>query len=274
MEKITWTAFKAYLILNPSLSVQFVDLGSYIKVEVFNGVFTVSTHIGVDDTTDLTDFQTNFQSSFNQLFAEGIRGGTTRAIIGNVGDSLKTNITASVLPTGASTSSLQTTGNTTLTTISTRVGNLTDPAPANDTASSSLNGRLQRIAQRLTSIFTGQSDGSQQSKIRGDSTGTLVGNVEDSLKVTDIPSISGLNSELTVGTTAIEVKVGANKLVNRKYILLRPKDNSIYFGYSNAVTITSGMRMFKDELLIFPCNVSVWVIADGAGRKLSIGELS
>lgn len=44
------------------------------------------------------------------------------------------------------TSALQTTGNN-------RLGDLTETAPANDTASSGLNGRLQRIAQRLTSLI-------------------------------------------------------------------------------------------------------------------------
>lgn len=47
---------------------------------------------------------------------------------------------------GVSTSANQDTTNT-------RIGSLTETAPANDTASSGLNGRLQRIAQRLTSLI-------------------------------------------------------------------------------------------------------------------------
>lgn len=43
---------------------------------------------------------------------------------------------------------------TTQTTQNTRIGDLTETAPASDTASSGLNGRLQRIAQRLTTINT------------------------------------------------------------------------------------------------------------------------
>ena len=42
---------------------------------------------------------------------------------------------------------------TTLTTTNTEIGSLTETAPATDTASSGLNGRLQRIAQRLTSLI-------------------------------------------------------------------------------------------------------------------------
>lgn len=50
------------------------------------------------------------------------------------------------LPSGAATE-------TTLGTTNTEIGGLTETAPASDTASSGLNGRLQRIAQRLTSVI-------------------------------------------------------------------------------------------------------------------------
>lgn len=50
------------------------------------------------------------------------------------------------LPTGAATETTQSAGNT-------LTGAVTETAPATDTASSGLNGRLQRIAQRLTSII-------------------------------------------------------------------------------------------------------------------------
>lgn len=55
-------------------------------------------------------------------------------------------VTSSALPTGAATSALQTSA-------ATLQGAVNETAPANDTASSGLNGRLQRIAQRLTSLI-------------------------------------------------------------------------------------------------------------------------
>lgn len=57
------------------------------------------------------------------------------------------------LPTGASTEATLATASGTLTAQSTLYGALTESAPASDTASSGLNGRLQRIAQRLTSLI-------------------------------------------------------------------------------------------------------------------------
>jgi hypothetical protein len=92
-------------------------------------------------------------------------------------------------------------------TLNTQVGIVTETAPASDTAASGLNGRLQRIAQRLTSIFTTQTDGSQQSKIRGNTDGTLIGNVGDSLKVTSAaPSLPA-----TFIVTATGISSGNNR---------------------------------------------------------------
>jgi hypothetical protein len=68
------------------------------------------------------------------------------------GTALPVSAAALPLPSGAATEATL----TTLLTISdfdTKVGSLTETAPASDTASSGLNGRLQRIAQRITSLI-------------------------------------------------------------------------------------------------------------------------
>lgn len=65
--------------------------------------------------------------------------------------------TDSCTVTGTVTSNIGTIGaistEATLSTVSTRIGDVTEAAPVSDTASSGLNGRLQRIAQRLTSLI-------------------------------------------------------------------------------------------------------------------------
>ena len=70
------------------------------------------------------------------------------------------DVEASALPSGAAVESKQDTQIARLDTIIThvdelepRLGALTETAPASDTASSGLNGRLQRIAQRITSLI-------------------------------------------------------------------------------------------------------------------------
>ena len=153
------------------------------------------------------------------------------------------NVVASVLPTGASTSALQTSGNSSLTSIDNKTpalvsgrqpvdgsgvtqpvsgpltdtqlratavtvtanagtnlntsalaleatqtaqsvlyGAVTETAPATDTASSGLNGRLQRIAQRISSLITSTTDRSQKTQLTN---GTL-----DVAVTTGAPSLS------------------------------------------------------------------------------------
>ena len=75
-----------------------------------------------------------------------LKGNTDGTKIGNTGDSLKTTVTSSALPTGAALESVQNAQ-------SILIGPVTETAPVTDIASSGLNGRLQRIAQRLTSLI-------------------------------------------------------------------------------------------------------------------------
>ncbi|MBA2704914.1 MAG: hypothetical protein H0U60_13815 [Blastocatellia bacterium] len=82
---------------------------------------------------------------------DGADGGTG-LIGGDATNGLDVDVTRSALPTGAST---ETTLGTRLSEsdFDTKTGALTETAPATDTASSGLNGRLQRVAQRLTSLL-------------------------------------------------------------------------------------------------------------------------
>lgn len=96
--------------------------------------------------TDGTDFDPATQATLAlvltaaqaiQAAAEALNGKTTAVNTGAI------TVAGSVLPTGAATEA----------TLDARTGALTETAPASDTASSGLNGRLQRVAQRLTSLI-------------------------------------------------------------------------------------------------------------------------
>lgn len=84
---------------------------------------------------------------------EGLASVTTVGTITNVvhiddnGGSITVDGTVAVTGAGDATAANQTTLNT-------LTGIVTETAPISDTASSGLNGRLQRIAQRITSLIT------------------------------------------------------------------------------------------------------------------------
>lgn len=101
----------------------------------------VSTATKQDDQTAL------LQSIFDDV-ATAVKQDIGNASLSSIDGKLTTtNSTLSTISSNTGTTATNTT------TLNARVGDLTETAPANDTASSGLNGRLQRIAQRLTSLI-------------------------------------------------------------------------------------------------------------------------
>jgi len=137
----------------------FADL-SVATATVATNVITLSALQGGEANSDKLRIDYDVESTDTSAFAD-----TTQPV------------SMSTIPTGAATSALQTTGNTSVASIDTKtpalgqalaassvpvtltaleeglIGALTETAPATDTASSGLNGRLQRIAQRITSLI-------------------------------------------------------------------------------------------------------------------------
>lgn len=93
-------------------------------------------------------------------------------------------------------------------------------------------------------------------------------------QVSDAINVSAVYSEITVGTTAVELKVGGTPLAVRKMAHATPKDKEVYWGYDNSVTTVTGTRLFKNTTAYFKFgpNVHIWLIAATDGNKVNIGE--
>lgn len=91
----------------------------------------------------------------------------------------------------------------------------------------------------------------------------------------DVLNSQGVYGTLTVGTTAVELKVGASPISDRQAVTMQAMDNAIYWGYNSSVTTSTGTRIFKDQFIMLPIgpDVSVYLIANGAGKNVRIGEL-
>ena len=194
--------------------------------------------------------------------------GVSRHILIDATGRVVTSVTASVLPTGASTLAEQQTQTT-------AIGSITETAPATDTASSGLNGRLQRIAQRLTSLIA----------LFPTSLGTKT--AANSLAVTlssdqaAIPDavIAGTitNAQVTVGLTAVRATVaGSAPNAARKKLMIKPSKNntgSIYLGSSSATTANS-MEIIGPDRLEFQFDASdYYLISDTAAQVVEIVEV-
>lgn len=85
----------------------------------------------------------------------------------------------------------------------------------------------------------------------------------------------GVYGVLTVGLTAVEVKVGASKLTDRKTVTLFNESNkSIFWGYNNSVTISTGSRIWPKQMVAWSVsdNTPIWVISDTASLETRITE--
>ncbi len=92
------------------------------------------------------------------------------------------------------------------------------------------------------------------------------------VKTSDVLDNGGLDAELTVGTTPVELKVGASVKANRKYVVIMPLDKNFKFGFS---ATTQNIPVFKSQLLLMPVgeNTQIWFVNTDAGKKIAIGEL-
>lgn len=94
-------------------------------------------------------------------------------------------------------------------------------------------------------------------------TGTPIGSsANGDAFVRDSINISSTNAALSVTTTAVEAKVGASRLTNRKFLSITPTNGTIYWGSANTVTATNGTPIFKNQCvtMAFTDNVAVWLI--------------
>jgi hypothetical protein len=192
-----------------------------------------------------------------------LKGGTDNTIIGNSSDSLKTtntnasgasavniqdggnsitvDATSLPLPTGASTSALQTTGNTTLSTIATE---LTDK-----------------------SQFTKITDGTDTVKVTTNS----------NLSVSDGLRNGGVqgNLNLVTANTAYEAKVGGSRLSNRKSLTVHALAD-IYWGYDNTVTTSTGTPISNNQVWTWAIDpdstFQIWLVSSANNKNARITE--
>jgi fibrillarin-like rRNA methylase len=90
----------------------------------------------------------------------------------------------------------------------------------------------------------------------------------------DGPSV---NSALSVTDTAVELKVGSNRLECRTVVTIQPLDGVIYFGFSSGVTASNGTKVFKGQYFSIEAGQSeeVWLIAEsGETVDVRISERS
>ncbi len=108
-----------------------------------------------------------------------------------------------------------------------------------------------------------------------DSSGNAIASINSQMETRDVLNVSSQYRAQSVTTTATEALGSATILANRKLLHITPTNGVIYWGYSSAVTTTTGTPLFPNNTLWLSVtdNVHVYVIA-AATADSRVGEVS
>lgn len=99
---------------------------------------------------------------------------------------------------------------------------------------------------------------------------------DGSLNVVDfLDAGTGVEGFITVGTSAIEAKVGGSPLAGRRSLTVYNGGTALlYWGYTPGVTIASGTPIFKKQQAVWTVgpNQSVYLISSVAGNNIRVTE--
>ena len=126
-----------------------------------------------------------------------------------------------------------------------QTGSITEAAPATDTGSSGLNGRLQRIAQRITSLITALGSPFQAGGSIGNTGFTAVGTVAHGTANSGAPITEG-RVAIAHGTnpTAVAAAARTDMYANRAGVPF------FIGGHPNVVTVTANLTAAQTDLAL------------------------
>jgi hypothetical protein len=158
-----------------------------------------------------------------------------------------------------------------------QIGIVTEAAPASDTASSGLNGRLQRIAQRITSLIA-LVPASLGQKTMANSFAVTIASDQTAVQVNDSTSVAGTitTSQETVGLVRSRATVGAiAPSATRKRLRIKPASSNtgrIWIGGST-VTIATGLEIIGPDVIDWEYDAGdYYLISDTAAQVVEILE--
>lgn len=85
-----------------------------------------------------------------------------------------------------------------------------------------------------------------------------------------------VNSAISVGTTAVEVKVGPTVLEERVVVTIQPLDGVVYFGFTPSTTSTNGTKVFKGQYFSLEASdlETVYIVSETGTVDVRISERS
>jgi hypothetical protein len=187
-------------------------------------------------------------------------------------------VTASALPTDAATETtltnvyneLVTSGNeanTNALVLIDEIGAKNETAPATDTASSGLNGRLQRIAQRLTSLIA-LFPSSIGQKAKADSLSVTLASDQGALETKQKALTNTFDEYLTL--TTVQTFTAPANAIGGKIQALSDNGANIRYKQGGTATTTSGIRLEPGRSEDFTGGSNITVVSESGTNAVSI----
>ena len=125
----------------------------------------------------------------------------------------------------------------------------------------------------LTEIESSGSTKLVGSDLAGDETTPVGVSDKQELWIRDTHDNGGVDTILNLTTSATEGKVGGDRRVNRKYVIMEALDKNIKWGFSNS---TQSFDLFKKQLIMVPVgeNTEIWLSMSSGTGSVSFAELS
>lgn len=157
------------------------------------------------------------------------------------------------------------------------IGATNETAPASDTATSGLNGRLQRIAQRLTSLIA-LVPASLGQKTMANSFAVTVASDQTALPTTPgvKAAVTVKQAAITVGTTAVRLTTDASapSATRQKLMfMVDPASTANFYMGSSGVTTANGMQIFPGQQNIIADDANdYYIISDTVTQTVRVVE--
>lgn len=157
------------------------------------------------------------------------------------------------------------------------LGIVTETAPATDTASSGLNGRLQRIAQRITSLIALVPASLGQKTMANSFAVTLA---SDQTSIPTTPAVKAAvtvkQAKITVGTSAVRLTTDAaapSATRQNLVFMADPGSSANFYLGSSGVTTANGLPIFVGQNIQYKddCN-DYYIISDAAAQSVYVVE--
>lgn len=127
----------------------------------------------------------------------------------------------------------------------------------------------------LVEIFNTNAASLKASVNLNDGSGNAIASGNSQLAVRETLTTGGIYGNIVVGTSAaVEVKVGASRLTNRRMVTLVPVTAEVYWGYDSSVTTASGSPVFVNQMMAYNIDAagSIYVISTASGSSVRVTE--